>query len=121
MATTGFSPALLVIGANAMRSAIKGVQAHIDDPGVGGAANKSSAPMVVPAWGLVDANGGWDLGAPLAISGGQPNGPIPFVSLWSDTSGSGTWYGNVALGGDVTFDSNGAYTVESLLTGGSSS
>jgi hypothetical protein len=89
MAVTGLSPAALIVGANAMRTAIKGAQMHTGDPGVGGAANKSSAAMAVPAWAVVDA--------------------------------AGIWYGNVQLTGDLTFDSNGAYTVETLPIAGTSS
>jgi hypothetical protein len=121
MAVTGLSPAALIVGANAMRTAIKGAQMHTGDPGVGGAANKSSAAMAVPAWAVVDAAGGWDLAAPIAFTGGSANGPAQFVSLWSDASGSGIWYGNVQLTGDLTFDSNGAYTVETLPIAGTSS
>lgn len=121
MATTGFSPFLLKIGANAMRSAVHGFQAHTDDPGVGGAANKSSAAMVAPVFTVVDANGGWDLAAPAPFTGGTPNGPVKFVSQWTSTDGTGSWCGNFQLTGDLTFDSNGAYTLESLPVVGTSS
>lgn len=114
MAGTGFSPAALSIGANAIRSAIKGVQAHTADPGVGGAANKSSAAMAVPAWSVVNANGGWGLAQPIALTGGTPNGPVQYVSLWTTADATGIWLGNYKLSGDLTFDSNGAYTIESL-------
>lgn len=121
MAGTGFSSAALIVGANAIRTAIKGAQVHTDDPGVGGAANKSSAPMVMPSWAVVDGSGGWDLAAPIPFTGGTANGPAKYVSLWSDTSGSGIWYGNVRLTGDLTFDSNGAITLETLPITGTSS
>lgn len=121
MATTGFSPFLLKIGANAMRSAIKGFQLHTDDPGVGGAANKSSAAIVVPVFTVVDANGGWDLASPMVFNGGTPNGPVKYMSALTASDGTGSWCGNFALTGDLTFDSNGAYTVESLPVTGTSS
>lgn len=121
MATTGFSDALLVIGATAMRNAIGGLQLHTADPGVGGAANKSSARMVAPAWTVPSGSGNFDLATPAEFTGGAPNGGVAYVSMWSDTTGSGTWYGNELLSGDLTFDSNGAIALESLTQTGSSS
>ncbi|ETB34456.1 MULTISPECIES: hypothetical protein [Mycobacterium avium complex (MAC)] len=114
----GFSDALLAVQGNATRSAIKGLQLHTGNPGVGGAANKSSAPMQTPVWTVVDAAGGFDLAAPVQFSGGTPNGLAPYVSAWSDTSGSGTWYGNFPLTGDLTFDSNGQLTLETFTVTG---
>lgn len=104
-----------------MRSAIQGIQLHVADPGVGGAANKSSAPMVVPVFTVVDANGGWDLASTMVFSGGTPNGTVRYGSAWTATDGTGSWCGNFALTGDLTFDSNGGYTLESLPVTGTSS
>jgi hypothetical protein len=116
----GLSPAALVVGANAIRSALGGAQLHTADPGTGGAANKSSAAMVVPSWTVVNSSGGWDLATPLAFVGGTPNGPVTWVSLWSNISGLGVWYGNFQLSGDLTFDSTGATSVTSIPQTGSS-
>jgi hypothetical protein len=118
---SGFSDAAMTVGANAIRAALGGAQLHTDDPGVGGAANKSSAPMVVPSWTVVSGPGNFNLAAPMAFTGATPNGPIKWVSLWSNTSGSGVWYGNFQLTGDLTADSDGDYSVTSLPLTGSSS
>lgn len=118
---SGFSNALLTVGANAMRSAIGGMQLHIDNPGEGAAANKSSAAAVVPAWTVVTGPGNFALAAPVAFSGATPNGPIKYVSLWSNANGTGIWYGNFALTGDQTADSEGNYTVNTGDLAGSSS
>lgn len=115
------SDAALNVGANAIRSALGGLQLHTGNPGAGGAANKSSAPMVAPAWTVVSGSGDFDLAAPAPFTGGTPNGPVTYVSVWSNTSGSGVWYGNFALSGDLTFDSSGNYTLDSLPMDGSSS
>jgi hypothetical protein len=117
----GLSAAALVIGANAIRSALGGAQLHTADPGTGGASNKSSAAMLAPSWTVVNGSGGWNLATPLAFVGGAANGPVTWVSLWSNTTGLGVWYGNFQLTGDLTFDSTGAYTVASLPITGSSS
>jgi len=108
------SDAAMLVGANAVRAVLGGAQMHIGDPGTGGAANKSSAPMLVPVWGTPAADGDFDLDADLVFEGGTPNGPATHVSLWSNTSGSGIWYGNFPLSGDNTFDSAGNYTVDSI-------
>lgn len=115
-----FSDAMLVIQGNATRSAIGGLQIHTDAPGNGGAANKSSASMVVPVFTVVNGAGGFDLAADAQFSGGTPNGPARYVSCWSDATGSGTWLGNFALTGDLTFDSNGQLTLESFPVTGAS-
>lgn len=117
----GLSDAAMVIGATAIRGALGGAQLHIDDPGTGGVAHKSSASMVAPTWTNPTGSGNFDLAAPIAFSGGTPNGPVKYVSLWSNTSGTGVWYGNFLLTGDLVFDANGEYTVESLTITGSAS
>lgn len=116
----GFSDAALKLGANAIRSALGGAQLHTGNPGDGGAANKSSAAMVVPAWTVVSGTGNWGLAAPMAFAGATPNGPITWVSLWSTTGPGAIWYGNFQLSGDLTADSEGNYTVNSLNLSGSS-
>lgn len=109
------SAAAIIVGGNAIRAALVGMQLHTDNPGVGGSANKSSASPVTPVWGTLDSSGNFGLAAPVAFSGCADNGPITYVSLWSSlTLSSATWYGNFALSGDLTADSNGDYTVEAL-------
>lgn len=115
-----FADALLAIQGSAARAAIKGFQLHVDNPGTGGAANKSSASMVVPVWTTVSSAGAFDLATPAQFSGGTPSGPVTYVSCWSDATGSGIWYGNFALTGDLTFDSNGQIALETFpITGAS--
>lgn len=117
---SGLSDAAMVLGANAIRSALGGAQLHTADPGAGGAASKSSAAMVVPAWTIVTGPGNFDLAAPMAFSGATPNGPITWVSLWSTTGPAPIWYGNYQLSGDLTADASGNYTVNSIDLNGSS-
>lgn len=110
------SPAALVVGGNAIRAVLKGMQLHSGNPGTGGSANKTTAAPVAPVWTAVDANGNFGLSAPVAFAGGAPNGPVTYVSLWSSLDlTTATWYGNYALSGDQTADSNGAYTVETFV------
>lgn len=114
----GFSDAYLAILGGAGRAAIKGLQLHTDNPGVGGAASKSNAAMQTPVWTVVDAAGGFDLAAPVQFSGGTANGPVPYLSAWTAADGTGTWLGNFPLTGDLTFDSNGQLTLEAFpITG----
>lgn len=116
-----FSNAAMVVGANALRTALGGMQLHTGNPGDGGAANKSNAAMKVPVWTVVTGDGDFGLAAPVPFTGATANGTIAWVSLWSNTSGSGVWYGNFQLSGDLTADASGAYTVEALVLNGSSS
>lgn len=54
------SDAAMLVGANAIRTALGGAQLHTGNPGTGGAANKSSAAMVVPVWTTPTADGDLD-------------------------------------------------------------
>lgn len=116
------SDAAMVVAATALRNALGGMQLHtISNPGVGGAAGKSSAAMAVPVWTTPTADGDFELATELVFAGAAPNGPILSVSLWSNTSGLGVWYGNFVLTGDLTADSAGNYTLESFTLNGSAS
>ncbi|KLO25906.1 hypothetical protein ABW16_21595 [Mycolicibacter heraklionensis] len=117
-----WSPEALVVASTALRSAVKGVQLHTGDPGIGASANRSSAAPKAPNLGPVDSSGDFNLATPLQFTGCTRNGPIRYISLWSGTNlGAATWYGNVALTGDQTADSYGNYTLESLVSNTSSS
>jgi hypothetical protein len=116
-----FSPALMIVAGNAMRAAIGGFQLHTGNPGAGGAALKSSAPMQVPVWTVVAGDGDWGLAAPVVFTGCTPNGPITYLSTWSNTTGSGIWYGNFVLSGDLTADSSGNFTVQTFPIDGAAS
>lgn len=110
------SPAALVVGATALRSALVGMQLHSGNPGTGGSSNKTSAAPLAPVWTAVDASGNFALAAPVAFTGGAANGTVTYASLWSSLDlTTATWYGNYALSGDLTADSNGAYTVETFV------
>ncbi|WP_152967030.1 hypothetical protein [Mycobacterium heckeshornense] len=114
------SDAAMVLGANAIRSALQGMQLHTADPGIGGAANRSSAAPQSPTWTLPAADGDFSLAAPVVFTGGTPNGPVTHLSLWSSTNlSTAIWYGNFPLSGDLTFDGNGNYTVEAFTVNGS--
>jgi hypothetical protein len=111
----------MVVGANALRSALGGMQLHTGNPGAGGAALKSSAPMQVPSWTVVAGDGDFGLAAPVSFTGCTPSGAITYVSLWSNITGSGIWYGNFLLTGDLTADSTGAFTLQTFPLNGSAS
>lgn len=113
-----FSNAAMVVGANALRSALGGMQLHTGNPGDGGAANKSSAAMKAPSWAVVTGNGDFGLAADVTFTGCAANGPITYVSLWSNITGSGVWYGNFALTDDLTADSSGNYIIEAFPVDG---
>ena len=110
---SGLSNAAMVVAANAIRTALRYGQLHTDDPGEGGAANKSTAAMVAPSWTTAVADGDFGLATDMLFTGGTPNGPTKYISFWSSNTAGATWYGNFALTGDLTFDNSGSYTVRS--------
>lgn len=112
-----FSPALMLVGANAIRAAATKAKLHSADPTTGGTAAVTSAGTQSVAWAAATNDGDFDISAPINFTGGAANGAAKFLSLWDSTVT--TWYGNFALTGDQTFNSAGEYTVNSLAQNGS--
>ena len=104
------SDAALVIGANAIDTAITHFQLHSGAPGGAGTANVVGTRVAVN--GTVDADGdiAW---ANAAFTGLTANQPVTHVSYWSASS-AGTFLGSAALTGDTTANSAGEYTVTSV-------
>ena len=115
----GFSPAAMIVGANAIRTAVVKMKLHSADPGNGGTANATTAGVQTFAWAAATSDGDFDISAPVNFSGGASNGAVTYCSVW-DSAGT-TWYGNFLLTGDATFNSAGEYVVTALPQNGSAS
>lgn len=106
--------ALLNVGANAMAAEAAYLALH-DLPDATGS-NESTAPRVPAGWSAV---GGDLVITDKSFTGGAPNGPCTHAGLWSTlAAGTGTYYGSVALTGDLTFDAAGKFTIMSLTVNG---
>ncbi|AVJ50242.1 hypothetical protein I5J36_gp25 [Mycobacterium phage Mendokysei] len=112
-----FSPAAMIVGANAIRSTFVKMKLHSDDPGNGGAANATTAGVQTFTWGAATNDGDFDLNSPVNFSGGTPLGPVTHCSLWN--ADETVWGGNFILTGDQTFNSAGEYVVTALPQNGS--
>lgn len=112
-----FSPALMIIGANAIRAAAVKAKIHTANPGTGGTANPTTAATVAFTWGTAANDGDFDIAAAINFTGGAAGGPAQWVSIWDTTAA--IWYGNFQLTGDQTFNSSGQYSVTSLAQNGS--
>lgn len=99
--------AALVVGANAIDTAITHAQLHSGARGAAGTTNAVGARVAVN--GTVDADGDitW---SNIAFTGLTANQPVAELSFWSASSG-GTYYGGGALTGDTTANSAGEFTV----------
>jgi hypothetical protein len=99
--------AALVVGANAIDSAIGYAQAHSGARGANGTTNAVGSRVAVN--GTVDAAGKitW---TGIAFTGLNANQAVAEVSFWSAAT-NGTYYGGGALTGDATANSAGEFTV----------
>lgn len=104
------SDAALVIGANAIDTAITHFSLHTTGA-VTSSTNESAAARVAVN-GTVDGDGDitW---SNTAFTGGAASGPVVRVGYWSALT-SGTYYGGSLLTGDQSFNAAGAYTVTSV-------
>ncbi len=108
--------AALVLGANAIDTAITHFQLHSGARGAAGTTNNLGTRVAVN--GTVDADGDitW---TNTAFTGLAANQAVAEVSYWSGAgTGSpatgGTYYGGSVLTGDATANSAGEYTVTSV-------
>lgn len=119
--TDGLSPAAMIVGAGAIRSALAYAALHKGDPGNGGSANIIAGPLQKPLWSTPTDDGDWELASPIKFTGMTPNTTVTHMSLWSiNSTSTGIWYGNFPLSGDNQTDSNGEYTVDSMQFDGAS-
>lgn len=103
--------AAVVIGSNAIDTAITHMQLHSGARGASGTTNVTTAARVAVN-GTVDADGDitWTT---VNFTGGAASGPVAEVSYWSAIT-AGTYYGGAAVTGDATFNSAGEYTLTSV-------
>lgn len=106
------SDAALVIGANAMRTAITHFQLHSAAPGAAGTTAVTTAARQPTGTGTVDADGDITWG-PVNFTGVAANGAVTHVSYWSALT-AGTFYGSAQLTGDLTANAAGEYTLTSV-------
>ena len=110
---------MMVLMANAARTAATHMQIHTGDPGPNGINNVSTAARKPINWAAATGDGDFGLSGSILFTGGAANGPATHVSFWSALT-SGTHYGSHALTGDTTFSAAGEYTVTAANIDGSS-
>lgn len=108
--------AALVVGANAIDTAITHFQLHSANPGATGATGAVGTRVAVN--GTVDADGDitW---TNTAFTGLPANQAVSHVSYWNGAgtgtpATGGTYYGASLLSGDTAANAAGAYTVTSV-------
>jgi hypothetical protein len=104
------SDAALVVGANAIDTAITHFGLHSAAPGAAGTTAAVGTRVAVN--GTVDADGDitW---TNTAFTGLTANQGVTHVSYWSAAT-AGTFYGSAALAGDLAANAAGEYTVTSV-------
>ncbi|MDQ3275290.1 MAG: hypothetical protein M3Q39_09765 [Actinomycetota bacterium] len=102
--------------ANSWAARVTHVGIATADPGATGA-NQSAAPRVAVA--LPAASGGGDITlSNVAITGGEPNGPIHSVSFWGAATGTTTHRGSFTATGDLAFNAEGKVNLASFTLDG---
>lgn len=103
----------MTVAANALRSALLFGQLHSAAAGTSGTSNLTSAGRQAITWTSVSGLGNFTLASQVNFTGGAANGTVYSITLWSASTG-GTFYGEYAVGGDVTFNSAGNYAVTAI-------
>ena len=114
----GLSNPAMVIGANAMRSAMTHAQLHWAAAGPLGTDNVTLAARQPILWTPVTGDGDFGLASILVFTGGAPNGAVYSVTVWPASSG-GTFFGEFILSGDQAFNALGRYKVTAINLDGS--
>lgn len=112
--------AMMVIAANAQRSAATHCQIHSGDPGAAGTSNNHGVARQAITWTAATSDGDYGLSSALNFTGLTAGATCTWISVWSASS-SGTWYGNFQLTGDTTANASGEFTVSALNLNGSAS
>jgi hypothetical protein len=101
----------LVIAATPVRAAITHIQFHTAAPGAAGTSNVAAGARIAVTWGTIDSDGDFQNSADIAKTDGTASGPCTHISYWTAIT-AGTCHGAEALTGDQTFNSAGAYTIQ---------
>lgn len=117
----GLSNAAMILAANALRAGLLGAQLHSAAAGSSGTSNLCASSRKSVTWAAATANGDFGLSTQIDFTGGAASGPVYSVTLWSNSSSGGTFYGEFVLTGDVTFNAAGEYSVTVLNLDGSAS
>ena|SRR6478609_4328289 len=113
--------AAMVVAADALRGAAIGAQLHTAAAGGSGTSNVAGSSRVAVSWSAATSDGDFGLSSSLNFTGGSASGAVYSVTLWSNSSSGGTFYGEFVLTGDATFNASGEYTVTTLNFNGSAS
>lgn len=96
----GLNSAAMTLGANAIKGALQYAQLHFGPAGLNGANHQSIAPRKTCTWSSVTGLGDFELASPINFTGGEINGPVHSVSLWSaDREGTA---GSTGVGSAIT-------------------
>lgn len=102
----GPATVILQAAATAVAADLTKMTLHTADPGTTGANLSSAAAQAIVA----TASAGVVTVPSTSFTGGAPGGPCTYAGLWNGT----TFCWGIALTGDQTFNSAGAYTVTSV-------
>jgi len=112
----------MAVAAAALKDVLLYAQLHSAPAGTAGTANVSTAARQPITWGATTGAGDFALDEQLDFTGGEPDGDVYSLTLWS-ASTSGTFYGEFVIAGTPNtanqFNSGGDYTVSSLTLDGS--
>lgn len=114
----GLNNTAMGVAAAALKAVMLYAQLHSGPAGSSYTSNVTTAARKSITWSSTTGAGDFGLGAQIDFTGGESNGDIYSVTIWSASSG-GTCYGQWIIAGDPAFNSSGDYSLTSLDMDGS--
>lgn len=108
-----FNDAVMLVVAASLQDAAAYGQLHSADAGPSGTTNLTAASRVSIPWGTASGAGDFGLVSSIDFTGGDPNGVVYSMTVWSAAT-DGVFYGQFVLDGDNTFDGAGVFSVTAL-------
>ncbi len=109
----GLNSAAMGVAATALKGVLLYAQLHSGPAGTAGTDNACTSERQSITWGTTTGAGSFTISSALNFTGGGAGNPVYSVTLWS-ASTSGTFYGELILAGDATFDGSGNYVLSAL-------
>ena len=102
------------VGNAAMQAQMTHAKIFTDVTNAAGTTNASSSPRLPITWVTPAAGGSMVATVDLSFTGGEPGGPAKRLGFYNAAS-NGTFWGDIPLAGDLSFNMSGELTVVDIV------